>query len=76
MILENNGTPYHYKQLSDFSRDFKVQPTGTLTRRERANLYAYFEMDSNFQIIDTLRCGNGYGADQHEAQDYPMEIIY
>jgi hypothetical protein len=71
LILENDGTPYFYQRLSDFSRDFKVQPTGTLTRRERNSLFGFVEMDSNFQIIDTLICGNGYGADQHEAQILP-----
>ena len=68
MILENDGTPYFYQRLSGFSRDFKVQPTGTLTRLERGEIAGYVEMDSSFRIIDTLRCGNGYGTDQHEAQ--------
>jgi len=71
MILENDGTPYYYRRLTDFSRDFKVQPTGTLTRLERGNVAGYVDMDSNFQIIDTLKCGNGYGTDQHEAQILP-----
>jgi hypothetical protein len=68
LILENDGTPYFYQRISDFSRDFKVQPTGTLTRRERGDIMGYVEMDTNFQIIDTLQCGNGYGTDQHGAQ--------
>jgi len=71
MILENDGTPYFYQRLTDFTRDFKVQPTGTLTRLERGEVGGYVEMDSNFQIIDTLKCGNGYGTDQHEAQVLP-----
>jgi hypothetical protein len=71
LILENDGTPYFYQRLSDFSRDFKVQPTGDLTRLHRGVGGGYVVMDSNFQTIDTLRCGNGYGTDQHEAQLLP-----
>jgi hypothetical protein len=71
MILENDGTPYYYQRLTDFTRDFKVQPTGTLTRLERGSAAGYVEIDSNFQIIDTLRCGNGYVTDKHEAQVLP-----
>ena len=68
LILENDGTPYFYQRLSDYSRDFKVQPTGVLTRRERGDVFGYVVMDSTFEIIDTLLCGNGYGTDQHGAQ--------
>jgi len=68
LIFENDGTPYYYRRLPEYSRDFKVQPTGTLTGRIQGDIDVYFEMDSNFQIIDTLRCGHGYGTDQHEAQ--------
>jgi len=71
LILENDGTPYFYQRLTDYSRDFKVQTTGTLTRRIRGEVSGYVEMDSNFQIIDTLSCGNGYGTDSHEAQILP-----
>jgi hypothetical protein len=68
MILENDGTPYFYQRVPQYTRDFKVQPTGTLTRLNRGAPSTYVEMDSTFQIIDTLYCGNGYGVDQHEAQ--------
>ncbi len=72
MILENDGTPYFYKRFSNSNqtRDFKVQPTGTLTRLAY-DLGCYVEMDSQYVNIDTLRCKNGYGTDEHECQILP-----
>ncbi len=73
MILENDGTPYFYKRFpgSDQTRDFKLQPTGTLTRRVYQGMNCYVEMDSQYTNIDTLRCGHGYGTDEHEVQLIP-----
>jgi len=73
MIMENDGTPYFYKRFpgSNQTRDFKVQPTGTLTRRVYENLNCFVEMDSQCVNIDTLRCKNGYGTDEHDVQLLP-----
>ncbi len=72
MILENDGTPYFYKRLPGaHARDFKIQPTGTLTRRVYDDLNCFVEMDSQYVNIDTIRCGNGYGTDEHELQLLP-----
>jgi hypothetical protein len=66
MILENDGTPYFYQRVEQRSRDFKVQPNGLLTRRYIPELYGYVGMDSNYTVIDTFMCTNGYGTDEHE----------
>jgi hypothetical protein len=68
MILENDGTPYFYKRFpnSNQTRDFKVQPGGELTRRVYESLQCFVEMDSQYVDVDTMRCGNGYGTDEHE----------
>jgi hypothetical protein len=66
MILENDGTPYFYQRLSENSRDFKLQPTGTLTRVKRYGTDGFIEIDSNFVNIDTLYCGNDYFTDTHD----------
>jgi hypothetical protein len=66
MILENDGTPYFYQRVEDRSRDFKVQPNGMLTRRYLGNLWGFVGMDSNYTVIDTFLCTNGYGTDEHE----------
>jgi len=66
MILENDGTPYFYQRVEDRARDFKVQPNGLLTRRYISDLYGFVGMDSNYTVIDTFLCTNGYGTDEHE----------
>jgi hypothetical protein len=66
MILENDGTPYFYQRVEQRARDFKVQPNGLLTRRYITNLYGFVGMDSNYTVIDTFLCTNGYGTDEHE----------
>ena len=72
MILENDGTPYFYQRLPGaHTRDFKVQPTRTMTRRVYDNLNCFVEMNSQYTIIDTLRCGDGLGTDEHECQLLP-----
>lgn len=66
MIFENDGTPYFYQRVEDRARDFKVQPNGMLTRRILSNLNCFVGLDSNYAIVDTFRCANGYGTDEHE----------
>ena len=66
MILENDGTPYFYQRVEDRARDFKVQPNGMLTRRFLANIWGFVGMDSSYAIVDTFRCADGYGTDEHE----------
>ncbi|MEJ2194927.1 MAG: aryl-sulfate sulfotransferase [Ignavibacteriaceae bacterium] len=66
MILENDGTPYFYQRVENRARDFKVQLNGMLTRRYITNLYGFVGMDSNYTVIDTFLCTNGYGTDEHE----------
>jgi len=65
-ILNNDGTPYFYQRTESRSRDFKLQPTGYLTRRVRDVDFGYVAMDSSYNIIDSFKCTNGYGTDEHE----------
>jgi len=68
MILENDGTPYFYQRIPLYSTDFKLHPaTGTLTRN--VSLHSgYIEMDSQYNIIDTLKCSTAYYTDIHDLQ--------
>jgi len=66
MILGNDGTPYFYQQLDESSLDFKVQSNAMLSRWIEGDEGGYMVMDQYFQNIDTLRCKNGFGTDQHE----------
>lgn len=68
MILENDGTPYFYQQLDKTSLDFKVQSNGMLSRWIGGEVRGYMVIDQHFQNVDTLRCTNGFGTDEHEMQ--------
>jgi hypothetical protein len=68
LILENDGTPYFYRRVEERSRDFKVQPTGVLSRRVRGELFAFVSMDKNYVTQDTFACQNGLYTDEHELQ--------
>jgi hypothetical protein len=70
MILENDGTPYFYRRMQETFLDFKVQPTGTLTCGTNDGLF-FLEMNENYEIIDTLICGNSYITDYHDIQLLP-----
>src|SRR5690606_21979530 len=59
MITENNGDFYFTRGLTNQGVDFKMQYDGTLTYFETA-IEEFYQMDSNYQIIDTFVCGNGY----------------
>lgn len=65
LIAENNGTLYHNTKLQFQGYDFKRQDDGTLTYFESRN-DKFYQMNSNYQIIDSFACGNGYTTDLHE----------
>jgi len=70
MILENSGQPVFYRALQDRAWDFKIQPNGMMTYYDSFSR-TYLVMDSLFQIVDTIRCGNGYSTDVHELRILP-----
>jgi len=67
MILENDGTPFFFRQSNSFALDFKKQ---------RDELLSYYEfgspgftvMDSTYTNVDLCGCGNGYTVDPHDLQ--------
>lgn len=65
MILDNAGTPVYYKKLDTAAYDFKKQPNGNLTYFS-GRTQKFYEMNSNYQIVDSFACGNGYSTDLHE----------
>jgi hypothetical protein len=69
MIFDNSGDPVFYKRVAPAAYDFKKQPNGLLTYYGLAYRHHYI-MDSNYTIIDSVQCGNGYesGTDMHEFQ--------
>ncbi|HYJ33710.1 MAG TPA: aryl-sulfate sulfotransferase [Candidatus Binatia bacterium] len=65
MILENDGTPYWYRQIDGVGLDFKMQPDGRLTYFDSAH-DAFYAMDARYAVVDSFRCGNGYSTDNHD----------
>jgi hypothetical protein len=65
MILDNLGKPLYYKPMRSMSTDFKMQPNGNLTYYDDVD-NAYYELDSNYNVIDSFRAGNGYRTDVHD----------
>ncbi|MBN1951349.1 MAG: aryl-sulfate sulfotransferase [Bacteroidales bacterium] len=67
LILENDGTPYYYQKLEDISIDFKMQQ-GYITRHAEGDIHGFISMDTNYHVVDTFRCDNGYTVDHHDMQ--------
>ncbi len=80
MILENDGTPLWYRELTDdYAYDFKVQPNGRLTYAQFLHHHDYtgggdvihMVMDHDFNVIDSVQMKNGYIAEAHDFQMLP-----
>ncbi|MBE2227322.1 MAG: aryl-sulfate sulfotransferase [Ignavibacteria bacterium] len=67
LILNNNGSVHTAVRLKQNGADFKKTKKGTLTFFSD-NEAKFFEMDNNYNIIDSFYCGNGYSTDIHELQ--------
>lgn len=69
MILENDGTPYFYRKVERRTRDFKVQPTGHLSRMitpTNALSDGWEVLDSTFSRIAVYKAKDGYSTNDHE----------
>jgi len=67
LIFKNDGTPYFYRKVVERSMDFKVQPTGVLSRRLRESPWGFATLDTNFRRIRTWNA-RGYVTDEHDMQ--------
>ena len=65
MILENDGSPFFQRKLDAQALDFKMQPDGRLTYFD-GKAKAFYALDARFAVVDSFRCGNGYGTDGHD----------
>lgn len=70
LISDNSGSPFYYQEKRNNCFDFKLQPNGKLTY---FNDYAgkFYEINNNYQMVDSFQCGNGYETDIHELQILP-----
>lgn len=74
MIVNNDGSIYWSRQLRENSAglDFKKQSNGTYTYfewypRPSGQVWGkFYQLDNNFNLIDSFECGNGFPTDGHE----------
>ena len=71
LIYRNDGSPYFYQLLKDYSLDFKLHENGMLSRWIEEDVRGYVLMDAHFRNTDTLICQNGFETDEHELQLLP-----
>jgi hypothetical protein len=70
IIMDNNAIPIYYQRTPHPIIDFKVQTNGLLSFVKEHKMYFYM-MDSSYNIIDSVRTGNGYITNSHEFQIMP-----
>jgi len=70
LILSNDGSSVFHRKVNGVATDFKLQPNGNLTYYDNGGR-AFYELDKNYALVDSFRCGNGYQTDNHELQILP-----
>ncbi len=67
MIFNNDGTPLFYRKMPGPTTDFKKISNGNLVYFDNY-ISKYYELDTNYFIVDSFYTGNGYTTDQHELE--------
>ncbi|MGB9696967.1 MAG: aryl-sulfate sulfotransferase [Ignavibacteria bacterium] len=75
IILNNDGNPFFYRKMVNNCYDFKVQPNGKLTYADY-NKHKFYMLDTNYVLIDSFACVNGYTTDEHDLQILPNGHIF
>ena len=70
IIMDNDAIPIYYHRTPSGMWDFKVQINGLLSYADNLKHNIYL-MNSSYRIIDSVRAGNGYLANNHEFQILP-----
>jgi len=70
IIMDNNAIPIFYQRFRYTILDFKVQMNGLLSWGDGMKEH-YYLLDSSYQIIDSIRTGNGYTTNLHDFQIMP-----
>ncbi|HEV2209699.1 MAG TPA: arylsulfotransferase family protein [Verrucomicrobiae bacterium] len=79
MMLNNDGTPFWYKPLTNAAFDFNELPNGYLHYAQQYSAltwsgggYVTHEiLDENFNDVESIHAGNGYNAECHDFQMLP-----
>src|SRR4030095_6395375 len=70
LILNNNAAPFYAHQMPASIFDFDLQPNGKMTYFDQYR-GKFYEMDTNYSIIDSFYTGNNYLTDLHELRVLP-----
>jgi hypothetical protein len=65
LILSDSGAPIFDRKVLGLATDFKLQQNGNLTYFDNSRS-VFYELDSNYTLVDSFKCGNGYQTDNHE----------
>ena len=65
IIADNSGEVYSGIRVKGTSLDFKKEPNGNLVYFN-TNVNKYYELNREYELIDSFYCGNGYITDGHE----------
>ncbi len=68
-IHDNSGALLFSKIIPGTCHDFKKQKNGTYSYFN-SKTESFYQLDSNFNLIDSIICGNGYTTDLHELLIY------
>src|SRR5262245_28778151 len=79
MILQNDGTPVSYLDVTNAAYDFKLLPDGRLHYASLEHPHTWTDggdgthqiLDSGFNLMETIGAGNRYLADTHDFQLLP-----
>ena len=67
LILDNLGNAIYQEPVDYPPYDFKKQPDGNISYYNN-KAKAFFIIDTNYVVIDTFTCGNGYATNIHDLQ--------
>ena len=73
IIANDEGVPVASHDVGGRALDFKLQPNGWMTYFDTST-ESYRALDSQFEVIDEFRCGNGYSTDIHELRSEERRV--
>ncbi len=72
-ISDNTGSPLFFNEIGQdgaTTADFRLQSNNTLTYPDVAR-QEFYEMDLQYKVIDSFKCGNGLETDTHDIELLP-----
>ena len=79
MMLNNDGTPFWFQRVTNYTSDFKTLPNGYLHYADIYHPHSWTDggdcthliLDDSYNPGEAITAGNGYAADSHDFQLLP-----